>query len=127
MNGWRTMPGAAGRGVTSQAWFDREQARIFSRTWAFAGLAQDVGGAGPVRRGAGRPEQHLHRDGPGPAPRAFHNVCRHRGTQLLCAVGKAQNAITGPYHDWTYDVEGRPISVPNRETEFPASTRRASG
>ena len=51
--------------------------------------------------------------------RAFHNICRHRGTQLLRAVGKTQRAIVCPYHDWTYDLEGRLISVPDRERQFP--------
>ena len=51
--------------------------------------------------------------------RAFHNLCRHRGTQLLRAVGKKQKALTCPYHDWTYDLNGQLISVPEKEKEFP--------
>lgn len=50
--------------------------------------------------------------------RAFHNICRHRGTQLLRAVGKTQKAITCPYHDWTYDLEGQLVSIPEEECEF---------
>lgn len=39
--------------------------------------------------------------------RAFHNVCRHRG-QRLCAqaTGQTQNLVC-PYHQWTYDLEGK--------------------
>ena len=37
--------------------------------------------------------------------RAFHNVCRHRGTQL---VGEAcwKKSITCPYHAWRYRLDG---------------------
>ncbi|MEM7040667.1 MAG: aromatic ring-hydroxylating dioxygenase subunit alpha, partial [Bacteroidota bacterium] len=104
---------------TSQAWFDAEMKHIFSNTWQFAGLIEDVKDPGDyvtVQCGLynimvvkGR-DQRL---------RAFHNICRHRGTQLLRAVGKKQKAITCPYHDWTYDLGGNLISVPEKETEFP--------
>jgi len=50
--------------------------------------------------------------------RAFHNICRHRGTQLIRAVGKAQKALTCPCHDWTYNLEGNLISVPEEDREF---------
>ena len=45
-------------------------------------------------------------------------MCRHRGTQLLRAVGKTEKAITCPYHDWTYDLEGNLLSVPDEQREF---------
>jgi Rieske 2Fe-2S family protein len=39
--------------------------------------------------------------------RAFHNVCRHRGS-LLCTErnGKAARIVC-PYHQWSYDLAGR--------------------
>ena len=104
---------------TSQEWFDREQNRIFSRTWACAGLAEDVAEPGQyvsVQAGLNNLFIVMGRDR---RLRAFHNICRHRGTQLLRAVGKTQRAIVCPYHDWTYDLEGCLISVPDRERQFP--------
>ncbi|MBO1346293.1 MAG: Rieske 2Fe-2S domain-containing protein [Hormoscilla sp. GUM202] len=50
--------------------------------------------------------------------RAFHNLCRHRGTQLLRAVGKGKKFITCPYHDWTYTLEGELSVVPDRKSQF---------
>ena len=38
----RGMPILPVEAYTSQEWFDREQERIFSRTWACAGLAEDI-------------------------------------------------------------------------------------
>ncbi|MCY4650827.1 MAG: aromatic ring-hydroxylating dioxygenase subunit alpha [bacterium] len=125
-HGWETpmdvqrkMPILPVEAYTSQEWFDREQEAIFSRTWAFAGLAGDISEPGQytsVQAGLNNIFIVMGRDR---RLRAFHNICRHRGTQLLRAVGNTQRAIVCPYHDWTYDLEGSLISVHNREREFP--------
>jgi len=103
---------------TSQEWFEREQKEIFSKTWRYAGFAEDISEPGQyisVQAGLNNLFIVMGRDR---RLRAFHNLCRHRGTQLLRAVGKAQKAITCPYHDWTYDLEGKCISIPEEEREF---------
>lgn len=82
---------------TSQEWFDREQRLIFSRSWRFAGLVEDVPGPGhyiSVQAGLNNLFIVMGRDH---RLRAFHNICRHRGTQLIRAVGKTQKALTCPY------------------------------
>ena len=103
---------------TGQDWFEREQEMIFSRTWAYAGFAEDVAEPGAytsIRAGLNELFIVMGRDR---RLRAFHNLCRHRGTQLLRAVGKTEKAITCPYHDWTYDLEGNLLSVPDEQREF---------
>ena len=41
------------------------------------------------------------------AIRGFFNTCRHRGAQL-CADGAGRAAkLVCPYHQWTYDLDGR--------------------
>ena len=103
---------------TSQEWFDQEQERIFSKTWRYAGFVEDISGPGDyisVQAGLNNLFIVMGRDH---RLRAFHNICRHRGTQLLRAVGKAQKSITCPYHDWTYDLEGCLVSIPEEEREF---------
>ena len=114
-----TMPILPVEAYTSQDRFDREQVRIFSRTWAFAGLAEAVNEPGQyvsVQAGLNNIFIVMGQDR---QLRAFHNICRHRGTQLLRAVGKTRHVITCPYHDWTYDLEGCLLSVPNRKSQFP--------
>lgn len=99
---------------TSKEWFDLEMKTLFSTTWQFAGLVEDVANPGDyisVQAGLNNIFIVKGRDH---RLRAFHNMCRHRGTQLLRAVGKAQKAITCPYHDWTYNLEGKLISVPKK-------------
>ncbi|MGI9357102.1 MAG: aromatic ring-hydroxylating oxygenase subunit alpha [Rhizobiaceae bacterium] len=110
---------------TSRDWFDREQEMIFSRTWRYAGFAEDISEPGQyisVQAGLNNIFIVMGRDR---RLRAFHNICRHRGTQLLRAVGKTQKAITCPYHDWTYDLEGKLISVPDEATEYPKGIDKA--
>jgi Rieske 2Fe-2S family protein len=104
---------------TSQEWLDIELKYLFSTTWQFAGFVEDVANPGDyisVQAGLNNIFIVKGRDH---RLRAFHNICRHRGTQLLRAVGKTQKAITCPYHDWTYNLEGKLISVPKKEEEFP--------
>ncbi len=103
---------------TGQDWFEREQEMIFSRTWAYAGFAEDVAEPGAytsIRAGLNELFIVMGRDR---RLRAFHNLCRHRGTQLLRAIGKTEKAITCPYHDWTYDLEGNLLSIPDEQREF---------
>ena len=40
------------------------------------------------------------------AVRAFHNVCRHRGSRLLDERTGCVGNIVCPYHQWTYDTAG---------------------
>jgi len=46
---------------------------------------------------------------------AFHNVCRHRGSAVVTEPeGTAQRGVLAcPYHNWTYDLDGRLIGAPN--------------
>jgi phenylpropionate dioxygenase-like ring-hydroxylating dioxygenase large terminal subunit len=48
--------------------------------------------------------------------RAFSNVCLHRGARLVDGPTGQCGRIVCPYHAWTYDLEGRLIGVPLRET-----------
>jgi Rieske 2Fe-2S family protein len=40
------------------------------------------------------------------AVRALHNVCRHRGSQLVAPGRGSSKRIVCPYHQWTYDTSG---------------------
>lgn len=103
---------------TSQEWFDLEQEKIFSNSWRYFGFAEDVSQPGDYTSkqiGLNNICVIMGRDR---RLRAFHNICRHRGTQLIRSVGNAQKALTCPYHDWTYNLEGELISVPDEQTEF---------
>lgn len=103
---------------TSQKWFDIEQEKIFSNTWAYAGLQEDITQPGQyITVQAGLNNIFIIMDDKGNL-RAFHNICQHRGTQLIRAVGQTQKVLTCPYHDWTYDLQGNLITVPSEAEEF---------
>ncbi len=53
--------------------------------------------------------------------RAFHNVCRHRG-QRLCAKPSGQTAkLVCPYHQWTYETDGRLLWARDMGPDFDAT------
>lgn len=48
--------------------------------------------------------------------RAFHNTCRHRGSQL-CAASEGRlktRLLTCPYHAWSYSLQGELVRVPSK-------------
>ncbi len=46
--------------------------------------------------------------------RAYYNVCKHRGHELLKGEGQTKR-ITCPYHAWTYDLDGALVNAPRSE------------
>jgi phenylpropionate dioxygenase-like ring-hydroxylating dioxygenase large terminal subunit len=47
--------------------------------------------------------------------RAFHNVCTHRGTELVTAESGKQSTFSCRYHRWTFSMEGALIAAPDFE------------
>jgi glycine betaine catabolism A len=101
---------------TDAAYFARESERLFQRMWMFAGRDDDAPEPGSyVVRRFGDASVLIARDEDG-ALRAFHNVCRHRGT-LLC--GKPEGRVRGhlqcAYHAWTYRLDGALHKAPHMD------------
>lgn len=104
---------------TSRDWFEKEQKYLFSKTWQYAGFVEDLAEPGQFMTVQAGLNNIFIIKGRDQRLRAFHNLCRHRGTQLLRACGKAEKVISCPYHSWTYSLNGELLSVPEREAEFP--------
>lgn len=97
----------------SQDVFDWEKETFFEGSWVCVGRAADLGGPGDQRAiRIGREGILLIRDKDG-ALRAFYNVCRHRGHELL-EPGTSRNlrAIKCPYHGWVYSLDGALAGAP---------------
>jgi Rieske 2Fe-2S family protein len=91
---------------------EREQERIFERTWQLAGHVSDLPEPGSyLTTSAGTQPVLVVRDEDGEV-RAFRNVCRHRGSRLLAGSGQCKKAIRCRYHGWTYRLDGSLIGVP---------------
>jgi len=103
---------------TSPEWFEREQDLLFGRVWQLGGFVEDIAESGDlITVQAGRNPLFVARQPDGEL-RAFHNICRHRGTQLLPTIGKSKKSIICPYHHWTYSLDGELRNIPSRKTEF---------
>ena len=99
------------------ATLEREMSAIFARTWQFAAHVGELAEPGSyVTATAGREPLLVVRTHRGEL-RAFRNVCRHRGSELLTGSGTCKRAIRCRYHGWTYDSEdGRLLGVPEHKS-----------
>jgi phenylpropionate dioxygenase-like ring-hydroxylating dioxygenase large terminal subunit len=93
-----------------------EQERIFRCAWQYAGHSGQL----PERETffacrAGDLPLVVVRDRAGEI-RAFINVCRHRGSQLVEGEGR-RGTLQCPYHAWTYDLDGSLRAAPRSELE----------
>ena len=104
--------GLPGKWFTDQSIFDLEQRLLFETSWMCIGLSIDVPGTGDmlpvtvfdfplllVREAA-----QLH---------VFHNVCSHRGAELVSAGARKGSRIVCPYHSWAYTLSGELIATPS--------------
>jgi Rieske 2Fe-2S family protein len=49
-------------------------------------------------------------------PRAFHNVCRHRGARIVTdEAGSVNRRLRCPYHAWSYDLDGALRAAPHMD------------
>jgi Rieske 2Fe-2S family protein len=95
---------------------DWELDAIFGQGWICAGHISSVADAGSyVMREVGDQSffvigsDHGH-------PRAFHNVCRHRGSRLVeDTEGRMRRLIRCPYHAWAYGFDGALRAAPKTD------------
>jgi len=100
-------------------WYEREQAALFTPRWALVAAASELSEPGDfVTVTVGRAPLLVVRGGDGEL-RAFHNLCRHRGMQLLTGAGRCERTIDCFYHQWRYGLEGDLRVVPQRKEQFP--------
>ena len=97
---------------TSPEFFERELDRVFRRTWNCIGHTSRVAEPGDyftldyarvpliVVRGKDR------------KIRAFVNSCRHRNSRVADGSGNCKHGFTCPYHNWSYDTQGRLTATP---------------
>ena len=108
----------------SQECFDLDLEVIFGKHWLFVASEPEIPEPGDyVTVNLGRQSVIVLRDDDGQV-RAFHNVCRHRGSRLLNdAAGSVGNIVCG-YHKWTYATDGRLLHA---ESQPPSFTKECFG
>jgi len=89
-----------------------ERARLYEAGWACIGFGKDVAKPGDVvpRNLLGLP-LILVRDTKNEI-RVFHNVCSHRGAELVAEPCHVGAVLRCPYHSWAYDLEGKLKATP---------------
>jgi Rieske 2Fe-2S family protein len=114
------------RAYTDREVFAFEREHWFGTDWLCVGRESDVASPGawfvaPVSRAGAI----VMADDDG-SPRAFHNVCRHRGATLLDGCGERATRIRCPYHGWSYDRRGRLTLAPGMD-DVPSFDPEARG
>jgi Rieske 2Fe-2S family protein len=107
------------RFYTDPDFYRAELDRFYFRRWICAGRASQVPHSGDYfTRSIGDESIIVTRSGSGEV-HALFNVCRHRGTRLCDnAEGHLTERIQCPYHNWTYDLEGRLLAAPHMAPGF---------
>tara|TARA_B100000029_G_scaffold501803_1_gene575960 strand:+ start:49 stop:1260 length:1212 start_codon:yes stop_codon:yes gene_type:complete len=109
--------GLPGWTYKSDALFDLEAEELFRRHWQFVchvNALEEVGSFKTIDRVNER--GFVIRD-KNHDIKAFHNLCRHRGSRVLGeAEGICKRAIFCPYHGWSYNFDGTVRGIPNKDS-----------
>ena len=112
---------------TSQAFFDKEREHVFQARPFIAAHASEIAEPGDFMRSEADGRPILLVRGEDGVARAFYNVCRHRGAQLVSDDSGCEHRFRCPYHAWTWSNTGDLIAVPHEKTGFPDLDRSQFG
>lgn len=106
---------------TDPAIFELDMQSIFYADWLFAIPACEIPKTGNyVTYKVGACSVIIVRGADGQI-RAFHNTCRHRGSRLCSAQKGSAPKLVCPYHQWTYELDGRLLFARDMGPDFDAS------
>ena len=104
----------------SPEFYALEQERVFRRSWLLLAREEEIANPGDyVRKEVEvcKASVILTRDKESRV-RAFHNVCSHRGNQVVVAESGNAKRLMCRYHQWTYGNDGRLLSIPDEPSFF---------
>ena len=94
----------------------QERARLFSSAWQYAGHSGEMAEPGSyLTLQVGEVPLVIVRDREGTL-RAFVNVCRHRGAEVVRGRGSC-TTLQCHYHAWTYGLDGKLRAAPRSEAD----------
>jgi phenylpropionate dioxygenase-like ring-hydroxylating dioxygenase large terminal subunit len=101
-------------------YFELEREAIFKRTWLQIGHMSELPEPGTfiVRPLEFANTSILIIHGKDGKVRAFHNVCTHRGTQLVAEASGKRSSFTCRYHAWNFGYDGTLRAAPDFERFF---------
>ena len=111
-------------GLPSWTYFNKEMMDLetdvlFRRHWQLVGHVNDLPETGSYVCFDMCGERAVVIRGQDNAVRAFHNVCRHRGSRVATKQkGQCRSAIVCPFHGWSYNLDGT-LRSPSKPTTLP--------
>ncbi len=108
------------RWYTDPAVLQAEKERIFHRSWQYVGHSGQLARAGDfITTRLGDMPTVIARDVDG-SLRAFANVCRHRGSEVVLECAGNRKTLQCHYHGWTYNLDGTLRNAPraNEQASF---------
>jgi len=112
---------------TSQEWFDRELTDLWGKTWAFAGSITDLKNPGDYITVQQGHYPLVVVKGKDNEIRAFHNLCRHRGAQILEGKGNCGSGLKCKYHYWMFNLDGSVRGIPLKDELLPECDKSQLG
>lgn len=103
-----------------------EMARVMRPAWQIVCHESDIAAAGDWRTLDWIGESAIVIRGADGVVRAFHNVCRHRGSRIVDGTGGCARKLVCPYHAWVYEADGRLTGIPER-ADYPGLDPAANG
>ena len=103
------------RAYHEPAIFDWERGAILRRDWILVARAEEVATPGSYVLVELDGDPLIVVRGRDDVIRAFHNVCRHRGTAVAEDPCGTAVRFQCPYHAWIYDLDGRLIRAKHTE------------
>ena len=111
--------GLPGWAYFSQELFDLECETLVKTHWQFVCHVNEAADIGAYVTFDVAGERALVIRGHDGILRAFHNLCRHRGSRIVPeARGVCNKAMVCPYHGWAYNLDGGLRGIANRDS-FP--------
>ena len=106
--------------VYDQDLFDLEMLRVFGRSWLWLGDTEDLQRPGDYITGTiGAQTVIVVRTTDGEV-KGYLNNCRHRASSVVTsAAGNCGKSLVCPYHNWTYNLDGALIGIPDRARMYP--------
>lgn len=95
--------------------FDWERREILRRDWVMVAREEDAAEPGSYLQVAVDGDNLIVVRGRDGQLRAFHNVCRHRGTAVIEEPCGKVVRFQCPYHAWIYDLDGSLIRAKHTE------------
>ena len=119
--------GLPGWAYFSEDLFKLEQEVLFRQHWQLVGHVNAIKDIGSYITLDIANERGLVIRGADGKIRAFHNLCRHRGSRVVAdEKGKCNKSIVCPYHGWAYGLDGAIRGIARQET-FPEMDRDKFG